>query len=184
MRPSTPLWEIKNEMVKALDPPAVDPNGKSPIMRRRRLESSLYILAALIALPGLGDSIYLTVHHLTGKNVDCLASGGCETVLTSAYAAAGKVPLAAFGAIAYFSAFSLATLAAFDRHWARPLLLCLVGGMLGVTGWLFYLQAFVLHAFCDFCLLSAALTTALSTIVLAIFFMGKRAAISHAHGSP
>jgi uncharacterized membrane protein len=47
--------------------------------------------------------------------------------------------------------------------------------MLGVTCWLFYLQAFVLHAFCDFCLLSAALTTTLSAIVLTIFFMEKRA---------
>jgi uncharacterized membrane protein len=144
-------------------------------MQRRRLESPLYILAALIALLGLGDSIYLTVHHLTGQDVDCLASGGCETVLTSAYAAIGKVPLAAVGAIAYFSAFSLATLAGFGRQWAKRLLLCLVGGMLGVTGWLLYLQAFVLHAFCEFCLLSAALTATLTAIVLAIFFMGKRA---------
>ncbi|MEN3369443.1 MAG: hypothetical protein V7609_1586 [Verrucomicrobiota bacterium] len=175
MRPSTPLWEIKNEIVKAPEPPVVDPNGKSAPTRRRRLESSLYILAALIALVGLGDSIYLTVHHLTGKDVDCLASGGCETVLTSAYAAVGKVPLAGIGATAYFSAFSLATLAGFGRRWARSLLLWLVGGMLGVTGWLLYLQAFVLHAFCDFCLLSAALTTTLFAIVLAIFFTGTRA---------
>jgi len=174
-RPSTPLWEIKNEIVKAPDPPAVDPNGKSPVKRRRGFEPFLYILATLIALLGLGDSIYLTVHHLTGKDVDCLASGGCETVLTSAYAAVGKVPLAAVGAVAYFSAFSLATLAAFGRQWARPLFLCLVGGMLGVTCWLFYLQAFVLHAFCDFCLLSAALTIILSAIVLVFFLGGKRA---------
>jgi uncharacterized membrane protein len=176
MRPSTPPWELKNEIVKEPDPPAADRNGKSPIRRPRRLETSLYALAALIALLGLSDSIYLTVHRLTGQDVDCLASGGCETVLTSAYAALGKIPLAAFGALAYFSAFSLATLAGFGRHWARPLLLCLVAGMLGVTCWLFYLQAFVLHAFCDFCLLSAALTATLSAIVLAISFMGKRAA--------
>jgi uncharacterized membrane protein len=169
MRPSTPPWDLKNEVVKEPDPPAADSNGKSPVNRRRRLGLFLYTLAALIALVGLGDSIYLTVHHLTGKDVDCLASGGCETVLTSAYAAVGKVPLAAFGAIAYFSAFSLATLAGFGRRWARTLLPWLVGGMLGVTGWLFYLQAFVLHAFCDFCLLSAALTVTLSAIVVALF---------------
>jgi uncharacterized membrane protein len=175
MRPSTLLWEIKNEIVKEPDPPAAGPNGKSPVTRSRRLESSLYILAALIALLGLCDSIYLTVQHLKGRDVDCLASAGCETVLTSAYAAVGKVPLGAFGVAAYFSAFSLATLAGFGRQWARPLLLCLVGGMLGVTCWLLYLQAFVLHAFCDFCLLSAALTTTLSAIVLTIVLMGTRA---------
>jgi uncharacterized membrane protein len=162
--------------VKEPDSPAADSNGKSLVKRRRRLEPLLYTLAALIALVGLGDSIYLTVHHLTGKDVDCLASGGCETVLTSAYAAVGKVPLAAFGAIAYFGAFSLATLAGFGRRWARTLLPWLVGGMLGMTGWLFYLQAFVLHAFCDFCLLSAALTVTLSAIVIALFVLGKREA--------
>ena len=172
MRPSTPLWEIKNEIVKAPDSPAADPNGKSPV-KQRRLELFFFILAAFIALLGLGDSIYLTVHHLTGKDVDCLASGGCETVLTSAYAAFGKVPLAGIGAIAYFSAFSLATLAGFGRRWASSLLRWLVGGMLGVTCWLFYLQAFVLHAFCDFCLLSAALTATLSAIVLTLRFLGR-----------
>ncbi|MEY2518936.1 MAG: hypothetical protein QOF24_695 [Verrucomicrobiota bacterium] len=176
MRPSTLLWELKNEIVKEPDPPAGDRSGKSPIRRSRRLENSLYTLAALIALLGLSDSIYLTVHHLTGQDVDCLASGSCETVLTSAYAAVGKIPLAAFGAVAYFSAFSLATLAGFGRRWARRLLLCLVGGMLGMTCWLLYLQAFVLHAFCDFCLLSAGLTMTLSAIVLTIFFMEKRTA--------
>lgn len=169
-----PPWEIKNEFVNELDPPAA-PNGKSPIARQRRLEPVLYILAALVALVGLSDSIYLTVHHLTGRDVDCLAFAACETVLGSSYAALGKVPLAAFGAMAYFGVFSLATLAAFGRCWARPWLLWLVGAMMGMTCWLLYLQAFVLHAFCDFCLLSAALIAILSAIGLVLFFKGKRA---------
>ncbi len=88
----------------------------------------------------------------------------------------GKVPLAGLGAAAYFAVFSLATLAAFDRAWARPLFFCLVATMLGVTGWLLYLQAFVLHAFCDFCLLSAALTVILSAIAFGIFFLPPKSA--------
>ena len=36
-----------------------------------------------------------------------------------------------------------------------------------VTLWLLYVQAYVLHAFCQYCLLSAAITTALAVIVLA-----------------
>ena len=171
-----PRWEIKNRFVKETGPPLPDPNDKTPSVRHRRLESSLYILAAVIALLGLSDSIYLTVQHLTGRDVDCLAFAACETVLGSSYAAVGKVPLAAFGAMAYFGVFSLTTLAAFGRRWARRLLLWLVGAMMGVTCWLLYLQAFVLHAFCDFCLLSAALTMTLSAIVLTIFFMEKKTA--------
>ena len=164
--------------MKETGPPLPTPNGETPNVRPRRLESSLYIFAAFIALLGLGDSIYLTVQHLTGAHVDCVASADCETVLGSTYAAVGKVPLAAFGALAYFGVFSLATLAAFGHGWTRPLFLWLVLAMLGCTGWLLYIQAFVLRAFCDFCLLSAALTAILSAIVLAIFLMRKRAARS------
>jgi uncharacterized membrane protein len=136
--------------------------------RRPWLQIFLYSLAALVALVGLGDSIYLTVQHLTGQGVDCLASAGCETVLTSKYATVVKVPLAAFGAAGYFSVFSFATLAAFGRAWVRTCFLCLVGFMFGTTCWLFYLQAFVLHAFCDYCLLSAALIVVLATIAIAV----------------
>jgi uncharacterized membrane protein len=166
--------------VKEVDSPVINSNDKSPIARRRRMETCLYILAAFIALLGLSDSIYLTVQHLAGRNVDCIAFTACETVLASSYAAIGKVPLAAFGALAYFGVFSLATLAAFGRRWTRRLFLCLVGAMTAVTSWLLYLQAFVLHAFCEFCLLSAALTAILSAIGLAIFLSEKeRPAGSH-----
>jgi len=163
--------------LRATDPSPAPPSGNLPIARRKGLEPSLYGAAALLALLGLGDSIYLAVHHLTGQDVDCLASADCETVLTNSYAVVGKIPLAAFGVAGYFIVFSLATLAAFGRGWAKPFFLWLVGGMLGVTCWLLYLQAFVLHAFCDFCLLSAALTATLSAIGAAISFLRRSASL-------
>jgi uncharacterized membrane protein len=143
-------------------------------VRYSRTELSLYVFAALIALLGLADSIYLTVEHLTGQTVDCIASSGCETVLGSSYAQVGKVPLASFGAAGYFAVFSLATLAAFDHAWAKRLFPWQVGIMLAVTLWLLYIQAFVLHAFCDFCLLSAGLTGVLSAISVALCFTARK----------
>jgi len=62
--------------------------------------------------------------------------------------------------------FSLATLAAFGYRIAGTLLTALVLLMFLVSLWLIYLQAFVIHAFCQFCLLSAAVTTALTVIAL------------------
>ena len=145
-------------------------------MRHRRAEISLYVVAAILALGGLADAIYLTVGHLTGQYATCIASSGCEAVLTSDYAAIGKIPVAAFGAAAYFTVFSLATLVAFGHERMRPLFLCLVGTMLAATCWFLYLQAFVLHAFCDYCLLSATLTGLLSAIGIAVFLLAKKEA--------
>jgi uncharacterized membrane protein len=131
--------------------------------------------AALLALVGLLDSIYLTVEHLSGRSVRCVVVSGCDEVLSSRYATLpGDVPLAALGALAYFTVFSLATLAAFDYPKARTLLAPLVALMFAGTLWLLYLQAFVLRAFCTYCLVSAAVTTALALLVLGRKFFGAR----------
>jgi len=139
-----------------------------------RPQPRLFGLAALLSLGGLADSIYLTVTHLTGEDITCIASSGCSEVLSSAYSSVGKIPLGAFGALGYFVAFSLATLAAFGYPRAQILLTVVVAGMLATTLWLLYVQAFVLHAFCDFCLLSAALTLSLSVIVVVSHFTRRR----------
>src|SRR6476620_3319477 len=110
---------------------------------RERLKKRLYAVAAAIALLGLADGIYLTVEHVTGRTAQCIASSGCQEVLSSKYATVGPVPLAAIGALAYFTAFSTALLAAFDSARARTFV-ALVGGMMFATAlWLFFLQAFV-----------------------------------------
>lgn len=126
----------------------------------------LYATAAVLSLLGLADAIYLTVEHVTGQSVRCTIVAGCSEVLSSSYAVVAGVPLAMIGAAAYFSVFSLATLAAFGYRIAATLLTPLVLLMFLVSLWLIYLQAFVIHAFCQFCLLSAAVTTALTVIVL------------------
>ncbi|MGH9945509.1 MAG: vitamin K epoxide reductase family protein [Pyrinomonadaceae bacterium] len=132
----------------------------------------LYGLAALLALVGLADALYLTVEHLSGRSVRCTITTGCSQVLSSPYATLAGFPLAAFGAAAYFAVFSLATLAAFGYSGARKLLTPLIASMFLFTLWLLYLQAFVLRAFCQYCLLSAAITTLL---VVLVFLIRRRA---------
>jgi uncharacterized membrane protein len=128
-------------------------------------------LAAVVSLIGLGDSIYLTIEHISGRSVRCTIVAGCSAVLSSSYASFRGVPLAFIGAVAYFTVFSLATLAAFDYKWAAKFLVFVVGAMFLVTLWLFYLQAFVIEAFCQFCLLSALVTLVLSVLV----YLARRA---------
>jgi len=124
------------------------------------------VLAAIVAAVGLADSVYLTIHHLTAVPVPCSIISGCETVLTSQYAEIGGIPLAAFGALAYFLAFSLAILAAFGNRTMWTVFGVQVTLMAVFTAWLIYLQAFVIGAFCQFCLLSA-----LTTFTLFILFV-------------
>jgi uncharacterized membrane protein len=141
---------------------------------RDKSRRRLYGVAATIALLGLADGVYLTVEHVTGRTAQCIASSGCQDVLSSEYAAFGPVPLAGLGALAYFTAFSLALLAAFGYPKCGGLFAVLTGVMFAVTLWLLYLQAYVLHAFCDYCLFSAAVTTTLTVIAIIIALLRER----------
>jgi len=126
----------------------------------------LLIVIAVVSLGGLADAIYLTVEHITGQSVRCTIISGCSEVLSSSYAVVGGYPLASIGALAYFTVFSLAILALFGYRIASQLLILLVLAMCLVSLWLIYLQAFVIHAFCQFCLLSAIITFTLTGLAL------------------
>ena len=132
----------------------------------RQRGTLLYAMAAIVSLIGLADAVYLTVEHVAGRSVRCTVITGCSEVLSSSYATLGRIPLASLGASAYFTAFSLATLAAFGYRPAKTLLAIVVTLMCAVTLWLLFVQAFVLHAFCEFCLLSAMVTLTLTALII------------------
>jgi len=129
----------------------------------------IYVVVAVLSLLGLADAIYLTIEHITGQSVRCTIIAGCSEVLSSSYAVVAGYPLASIGALAYFSVFSLAILALFGYRIASQLLLPLIVVMCLVSVWLIYLQAFVIHAFCQFCLFSAAVTFALTVLTILVW---------------
>jgi uncharacterized membrane protein len=137
----------------------------------------LYIAAALLSLLGMADALYLTVEHVTGQSVKCTIISGCSEVLSSPYAVVAGIPLAALGAAAYFTVFSLATLAAFGYRAAGTLLTPVIAAMFFVSIWLIYLQGFVIREFCQYCLFSAAITTALLVVVVVGRFVLKPASV-------
>lgn len=128
--------------------------------------AKLPLLAAVVALIGLGDAVYLTIHHLTGEMVPCSVTGGCETVLTSSYAEIGGIPLAAFGAVAYFIAFSLAILAAFGNRKMWFIFGAQVSLMALASSYFVYLQLFVIKAICQYCMVSAGVCLTLFIIAI------------------
>ena len=144
-------------------------NNSQPFTARRL--ALMYGAAMLVSLIGLGDSIYLTIQHLTGRSVRCSVTTGCSAVLSSHYSTIAGVPTAAFGALAYFTAFSLATLVVFGYERARTCLAIVVAPMFIMTLWLLYVQAFALQAYCEYCLLSAAMTLTLTILVAVARFV-------------
>ena len=141
--------------------------ARSTTAPQSRFRTIVYTIAALAALVGLAEATWLTVMALTGETAVCGNSGGCFEVLGSKYAKIGKFPTASLGTLAYFSAFSCATFAAFGYVKARKFFAAVVGAMFLFTLWLLFVQAFLLHAFCQYCLFSAALVFLLAGLVVA-----------------
>ena len=137
-------------------------------MTLSRFRTILYTVAAIVSLAGLADATYLTVQALTGETLGCGGSPDCFRVLGSAYSKVGGIPVALFGVLAYFSAFTFATFAAFGYARARLLLISTIGAMFLATLWFLYVQAFLLHAYCRYCLFSAAITFLLAGLVIAL----------------
>lgn len=130
------------------------------------------VAAIVVSLVGLADSVYLTIKHFDDEIVPCSLIEGCEVVLSSTYAEFAGIPLAALGAVAYFAAFSFALLTLFGYHVVWRAFGALAGAMAVFSLWLIYLQAYVIGAFCQFCLVSAA-----SSLLLFVVFVISRSFI-------
>jgi uncharacterized membrane protein len=94
---------------------------------------------------------------------------GCEKVLQSDYAEMFGIPTAAYGIAAYAVAFILAILSVFGVRGMWALLNLHSFIMLCFSLWFIYLQAFVIQAWCQYCLLSACFS-----ILIFAFSVGAR----------
>ena len=118
----------------------------------------------LLSLPGMLLAYYLLLYHNGVLVVGCTGSGwddcGAVSGPGAPYAQIGPVPVALIGLVGYILIFALIwgrdffpLLAAYMPE----LLLGTTGAALLITLVLTGLEAFVLHAFCRYCLISAAL---------------------------
>ena len=133
-----------------------------------RFRTILYTAVAIVAVVGLADATYLSVQALTGETLSCGGSPDCFRVLGSSYARLGGIPVAMLGALAYFTAFTFATFAAFGYTRASKFLVLVAGCMFLATLWFLYVQAFLLHAYCRYCLFSAAITFLIAGLLIAV----------------
>lgn len=123
------------------------------------------MLMALIALIGVFVSLYLTLYKLGYIGTLACGTGGCETVQLSKWGDFLGVPVAGWGVVYYVAVLGLAIASVQERFAdSRRLttaLLFVTGWGLLFTLWLTYLELFVIHAICRWCVGSAAMTVAL-----------------------
>jgi uncharacterized membrane protein len=123
------------------------------------------MLVALVALAGVFVALYLTLYKLGYIGTLACAVGSCETVQTSKWATFLGFPVGAWG-VAYYLAVLALALVGLTGRFADSIRLSDV--LAGVTGfgllfsiWLTYLELFVIHAICQWCVVSAILAAIL-----------------------
>jgi uncharacterized membrane protein len=115
----------------------------------------------VIASLGLAIAAYLTWVHYDGSAPVCLASGGCERVQTSRYTEIAGIPVALLGVAGYTAILTTLALRG-DGGVVLSAFLALVG--FGFSAYLTYVELFVIHSVCQWCVASAVAMTALAVL--------------------
>jgi uncharacterized membrane protein len=123
------------------------------------------MLVALVALAGVFVASYLTLYKLGYIGTLACAVGSCETVQTSKWATLFGFPVGAWGVAYYLFVLALAlaglTGPLVDSRRLSEILLGVTGFGLVFSLWLTYLELFVIHAICQWCVISAILAAVL-----------------------
>lgn len=130
----------------------------------RPLANTLLIASGFLALVGFADAAYLTAKHYFDIPLPCSITHGCETVLHSPYSMVGPIPLALFGVgfylVVLFAATALYTSGRVPKLFRIGFfLLTLAGFVMSVI--FMSIQIFLIHAICQYCALSALVSTLL-----------------------
>jgi len=114
-------------------------------------DRALRLGVAVIAAVGAAVAAYLTYVHYRPDALVCTGGGGCEAVQESAYAELLGVPVALLGLLAYVA---VLVLVAWDVPVARTLTAAVALTAVGFAAYLVALQAFVIDAWCVWCLVN------------------------------
>lgn len=136
--------------------------GNHPYLNLKYLAIGIILLATL----GLADASYLTFEHFFGNGVRCFIVDGCSVVTSSSYSLIGGVFPMALGGLGYYLLVFILSVLAFQLQtkplWQGLVLVSAVGVLASI--YLTYIQAFVLEAYCIYCLFSAGFSVAIFII--------------------
>ncbi len=127
-------------------------------------DRALRIGVAAAALVGVAVAGYLTYAHYRPDSLICTGGGACETVRESSYAELFGLPVALLGLGAYVTVLPLVV---WDTDLAKTLAAAVALGGLAFAGYLVVLQAFVVGAWCVWCLVNdLAIVPALAALTI------------------
>lgn len=129
---------------------------------------------ATLALMGLLLSSYLWFWKIGMLGDLACGTGGCETVQLGSYGSVAGIPVAFLGVLGYAGLLGVSIIGVQPR-WENnrgptTWLMMLSGVGVAFSAYLTYLEAFVIHAWCRWCLVSAALIVAVFAASLVGFF--------------
>jgi uncharacterized membrane protein len=140
---------------------------KNPL---QAVPNNIIIFLLIIALLGFVDASYLTVEHYQGRIPPCSITAGCDLVLTSSYSVVLGIPVSLMGSIFYL----IVLIGVFGyleskKTWLLKWTLLLTVFGLVASMWFVYIQVFVIHSYCLYCLGSAFTSTVLFAVAMEIF---------------
>lgn len=119
----------------------------------------------ILSFTGMVDTLYLSLSRNSGP-VPCHVTEGCGDVLNSIYSEVGGIPISWFGLGFYILVFGAAVFEVFGGSSTLRLLLWPAAAAFATSVVLTGIQVFVLGAYCEYCLTSAALSTGIFFLVL------------------
>jgi uncharacterized membrane protein len=126
--------------------------------------------AALLSLIGLFISAYLYLYKIGKIGTLACGTGGCETVQLSPWSRFAGVDVSLIGVLGYAGLLALSLVALQPGLSSQRLPSQLLAGLAGIgvafTIYLTYLELFVIHAICRWCLGSAIIIVAILTATL------------------
>ena len=128
-------------------------------------DRALRLAAALVAVAGAAVAGYLTYVHYRPDALVCTGGGGCEAVQESRYAELVGVPVALLGLLAYAAVLALVL---WDAPVARTLAVAIALSAAGFALYLVVLQAFVIDAWCVWCLVNDVVVVPLLAVLTAM----------------
>lgn len=132
-------------------------------------------LLLILSFIGILIAAYLAYTKATSNPLLCGNNAGCNTVQNSEYALFLGIPMGFWGMLYYMALFAFVYIKTENLVFRKLTSLTVLWGFLFST-WLTYLEAFVIEAYCTWCLINYGITILIN---LVYFFYKPKSTVEY-----